>query len=97
MRFMTQIAIGIIVKRSSWQSFPPDLYSPPLPNTMQGGQSSDPNEFLTSHSPKSILTRGPSPSNLQPNSPRSSTPSSPILVDHDSAVTVYFKKINMLD
>lgn len=64
---------------------------------MQGEQSSDPNELLTSHSLKFVLIRGPSPSNSQPNSPRSSTSSSPLVVDHDFVVIVDFEKINMLE
>lgn len=64
---------------------------------MQGEQSSNPNEFLASHPLKSIFIGGPSPSNSQPNSPRSYTSSSPIVVTQDSVVIVDFEKINMLE
>lgn len=64
---------------------------------MQGGQSFGPNEFLTSHNLKSIQIGGLSPSNSQPNSPRSSTPSSPLVRNHDFAITIDFEKINMLE
>lgn len=97
MSFTTQIATGVVVRRSLRRSFPPNRYNPPLPNAMQGEQSSDPNEFLTSHTLKSILTRGPSPSNSQPNSPRSSNSSSPPAINHDSVVSIDFEQINSLE
>lgn len=93
--FTGQTAIRAIVKRASRRSFPPNHYSPPLLSTMTKDPLSDPNELFTSCPLQIPFMGGSSTSICLTNSLMNSLPPSPLVIDHDSAITIDFDQFGL--